>query len=459
MKILVLNGSPKHTSSVTVHYVLFLQKKFPQHEFSLLNISREISKIEGEQRAFQEVVGAVQTSDAVLWAFPVYTLLVHAHYKRFIELIWERGAADAFRGKYAAVLTTSIHFSDHTAHNYINAICDDLGMKYVGSYSAEMYDLLKEEERNRLIGFAEGFFDAVESGIPTPITYPPLKHSDFEYVPGSVEQTVETGDTKVLILTDVEQHQTNLKRMVERFCNCFAGTVEMINLHEVKISGGCRGCVRCGPDGVCVYRDVDGIHDLYSNKVAPADVLVFAGAVKDRYLSSRWKLFFDRGFFNNFVPSYEGKQLGFVISGPLRQLPNLRQVLEGYAEMERASPVGFVTDESADSGEIDRLLESLAMRLVRCAETGYIRPPTFLGVGGRKIFRDQTWGGFHAPMRATDRHFKKHGFYDFPKRKLKDRIIAAVVSLTTRIPNSRQRTLEMFEKKMVEPLEELLKRM
>ena len=78
----------------------------------------------------------------VLWAFPLYVMVVCSRYKRFIELIFERKAEDAFPGTYAASLSTSIHFFDQTAHAYIHAISDDLGMKYLGFYSADIKDLL-----------------------------------------------------------------------------------------------------------------------------------------------------------------------------------------------------------------------------------------------------------------------------------------------------------------------------
>ena len=80
-------------------------------------------------------------------------------------------AVGAFKDKYAGVLTTSIHFFDHTAIDYMNGICDDLGMKFVGSYSAAMDDLLKKEERDRLLLFAKGFFTISR------IVSPP--HGDF----------------------------------------------------------------------------------------------------------------------------------------------------------------------------------------------------------------------------------------------------------------------------------------
>jgi NAD(P)H-dependent FMN reductase len=161
MKIIVLNGSPKGSISVTVQYVLFIQKKFPQHELKIINISQEIRKIEKDEKAFQGIIDEVGSSDGVLWAFPLYFQLVPSQYKRFIELIWERGAENALKNKYTAVLSTSIHFYDHSAQNYMNAICDDLDMKYAGSFSADMGDLLKEEERDNLILFAEHFFKAI----------------------------------------------------------------------------------------------------------------------------------------------------------------------------------------------------------------------------------------------------------------------------------------------------------
>ena len=135
MKIAVLNGSPKGNISVTMQYVHYIQKKFPQHELKIFNISQEIRKIERDEKAFQGIIDEVRLSDGVLWAFPLYYLHVPSQYKRFIELISERGVQDAFKGKYAASLSTSINFYDHTAHNYMNSICDDLDMSYAGSFS------------------------------------------------------------------------------------------------------------------------------------------------------------------------------------------------------------------------------------------------------------------------------------------------------------------------------------
>ena len=161
MKIIVLNGSPKGQTSVTVQYVHFLQVKFPDIEWNILDVAQKIKKLEDDKAAFQQVIEEVSTSDAVLWAFPLYFFLVSSQYKRFIELIYERKSVFAFRGKHAAVFSTSINYFDHAAHHYMNAICDDLQMKFVDCYSAEMNDLLKSTERKRLKLFGEAFILAL----------------------------------------------------------------------------------------------------------------------------------------------------------------------------------------------------------------------------------------------------------------------------------------------------------
>ena len=146
MNIAVLNGSPKGDLSVTLQYVRYAAAKLPQHSFRIFPVARTIRKIERDESAFQEIIDAVKNADVVLWSFPLYFFLVCSQYKRFIELIFERKQQEAFAGKYTVCLSTSVHFFDHTAHNYMHAVCDDLGMNFIGSYSAAMYDLMRGKE-------------------------------------------------------------------------------------------------------------------------------------------------------------------------------------------------------------------------------------------------------------------------------------------------------------------------
>lgn len=458
MRIVVLNGSPKGDLSITLQYVLLIRKKFPEHQFKVFNIAQDVRKLEKDESAFKEVISEIRSSDGVLWSFPLYFLLVHSHYKRFIELVFERGAGEAFKKKHTASLSTSIHFFDHTAHNYINAVCDDLDMRYVGAFSPHYHDITKEKERERLLLFARHFFRAIETDAPTQKAFGPLLRSGFEYRPGPTPAAVPVGNKKLLILTDVETGQPNLQRMVERVRQCLAGEVEMVNLHDVDIKGGCLGCIQCGFDGRCAYGSGDGYIEFFNSKVKTADVIVMCGAIKDRYLSSRWKLFFDRSFFNTHMPVLMGKQVGFIISGPLRQIPNLRQIMEAWSEGQQADAVGFLTDECEDSVELDALLERLAEQLVQFAVEDYRKPATCLSVGGRKIFRDEIWGNLRFVFQADHRFYSRHGVYDFPQRRYKMRATVALMMLLTKIPKFREEVRRRTKVEMVKPYQKVVER-
>jgi len=459
MKITVLNGSPKGDLSATMQYVHFIQKKFPQHDLKIFNIAQQIKKIEKDEKAFQEIIDEVKSSQAVLWAFPLYVFLVSSQYKRFIELISEKGVKEAFQNRYTAVLTTSIHFFDHTAHNYMHAICDDLDMKYVGAFSADMYDLLKEKEREKLILFAGNFLEAIENRMLTSKSFGPLTHRKFDYIPGNSEKKIDDKGKKIVILTDSEGDQTSLARMIDRFKRSFSDPVEMINLYNLDIKGGCLGCIRCGHENICIYQDKDGFVEFYNSKLKTADVLIFAGTIKDRYLSSKWKQFFDRGFFNTHTPSLIGKQIGFIISGPLSQILNLRQILEAYTEWQQANLVDVITDEHGDSAEIDALLQSFAERLIQLAGEGYIKPSTFLGVGAMKIFRDDVWGRLRFPFQADHRFYKKHGIYDFPQKDYKARITNRILILLTKIPSMKKEIYtNRIKAEMIKPFQKILEK-
>ncbi len=72
---------------------------------------------------------------------------------------------------------------------------------------------------------------------------------------------------------------------------------------------------------------------MFNRELRDADVTLYAGAVRDRYLSSRMKMFRDRCFFNGHIPVHLNKQVAFLVAGPLGQLPNLQEILQASAEM------------------------------------------------------------------------------------------------------------------------------
>lgn len=455
MKITVLNGSPKGDESGTIYFVKYIEKKHPEHEYVYFNVAQSIKKLEKDPQEFKRVIESVKSSDGVIWSFPLYVYLVHSAYKRFIELIWERGAAEAFEDKYAASIATSIHFFDHTAVNYIHSICDDLHMNYVNFFSADMDDLTKEKGRKDLLLFARNYFKHIEQKRKTIKTYHPIKEDIKQYNPSEIQAPIDSKGQRFVVLTDSVDQDQNIGRMVERFRKLTQA--EVIDLSAIKIKGGCIGCIQCGFDNQCMYGDSDDIRKVYS-RLKEYDILIFAGSIRDRYLSSRWKMFIDRRFFLTHQPHFSGKQLAYLISGPLSQNQNLREILQAQAELDETNLLGFLTDEYEDSHEIEERMEALARNLVEYSLQRYRRPQTFLGIGGMKIFRDDIWGRLRFVFQQDHQYYKKHGKYDFPQKNIGIRIINAIMIPITKIPAVKKNIRQNMRKSMIKANQEVLKK-
>ncbi|MFC2126538.1 NAD(P)H-dependent oxidoreductase, partial [Bacteroidota bacterium] len=437
MKIIVLNGSPKGKYSVTVQYVTYLQKKYTDHEFQVINVSQKIKRIEKDEKYFNEIIDNINTSDIVLWSFGLWVLAVPAQLMRFIELIQERNAESAFHNKYTAAISTSINFYDHTAHNYIRAVCEDLEMKYAEGISFYMLDFMRENKRKDLEIFFENVLSTVNKGFHTSKLFTPLTFNGFAYEPSDVINKINT-EKKILIVIDNYVQGTNISKMIKRFADSFQEKPEILKLTDVKIKGACLGCMKCGYDYNCQYNDE--FKDFYNNQIRKADILVFAGEMKGRYLSSKWKTFFDRAFFWNHTPSLLSKQIAYIISGPFSQNANLAQILEGnVVARQSANLVNIISDESANSEIIDSTLYRLAEQAVNYAENEFVRPENFLGVGGHKVFRDEIFGHIRSVWQADHKYFKKHGLYDFEQKKIGLRIMNFFLLIACKIPSFRKK--------------------
>ncbi len=454
MKITVLNGSPKGEESGTVYFVKYIQKKYPQHEYEYFNVAQAIKKIENDPQEFDRVIESVKNSDGVIWSFPLYVFLVHASYKRFIELIWERRVENIFRDKYVVSVATSIHFFDHTAINYMHSISDDLNMRYIDFFSADMTDLTKEDRRKDLLQFAHNFFEQMEQKRKTIKSYLPIIVDIKEYIPTEVRAPLDTKGQRFVIVTDAMDQDKNIGRMVKRFQEYTQA--DLVDLSALKINGGCTGCIHCGFDNECIYGENDDVKKTYE-KLKQYDILVFAGTIKDRFLSARWKTFIDRRFYITHQPHFSGKQLAYLISGPISQTHNIREVLQANAEFDEVNLAGILSDESASALEIDERMKALAQNLVEYSLQGYIRPQTFLGIGGMKIFRDVIWGRLRMVFQSDHRYYKKHGKYDFPQKDFGTRVLNAIMIPITKIPSVKKSIQRDMKKHMISANQQVLR--
>ena len=320
-----------------------------------------------------------------------------------------------------------------------------------------MSDLHKSRERQRLATFGELFIKAIKEGIPVIKNYKPLSAQGTIYEPAKL-MPVETNGKKVLIVVDDMGKSPNLRKMVENLQKTFSPAAELVQLKDIDIKGGCLGCMQCGLDNVCVYEGKDGFIDFFNQKIKTADILFFAGSIHDRYLSSLWKCFFDRSFFNGHIPALRDKQIGFVISGPFNQIYNLREILEAYVGMQHSNLVGFVSDDMGSSAEINTALQSMASNAVMYSKLGYIKPQMFYQVAGTKLFRDAVWSRLRVVFQADHKYYKKHGFYNFPQKNYKWRLINSSMVLLTKIPFFRREFIKRMKVEMIKPFNNVLKK-
>ena len=82
-----------------------------------------------------------------------------------------------------------------------------------------------------------------------------------------------------------------------------------------------------------------------------------------------------------------------------------------------------------------------------------MRPRTFLGVAGMKIFRDDIWSDLRVVFRADHRAYRRRGYYDFPQRKVGHQLVMVLAWLLTGLPGIRSRFPSMIRTQMIVPMQ------
>lgn len=446
MKIAVINGSPKGKYSVTLQTTLYLEKKYPEHEFEILHAGQRIKSLEKD---FTKAKELLENSDAVLFSYPVYTFLAPAQLHRFIELCKANGVN--LKDKYVTQITTSKHFYDITAHKYIEENSLDMGMRFIRGLSADMEDLLQEKGREE----AEKFFDRFLWSVKEEV-YTSAEKYESNYSPVAVisaQQIENQKDNKdVLILTDETNPDSNLSKMIERFRNVFPYKTRVVNISEFPFSGGCLGCLRCAVSEKCVYKD--GFDTFLRENIQTADAMVYAFNISDHSMGVRFKMYDDRNFCNGHRTLTVGMPVGYLVSGEYSKEINLRNILEARAE----TGGNFLTFVATDEKDTDTQIDTLAKTLNFALDTHHTAPANFWGVGGMKIFRDLIYQ-MRGMMKADHKFYKKQGIYDFPhNNKGKTLLMYALGALL-----SNEKILSKMGNRMNEgmlmPYEQLLKKM
>ncbi len=446
MNILILNGSPAGEDSITLYTMLYIRKHFPEHHYRVLHVGKRIREMEKEPDTWRE---ALEEAGLVVFCYPVYTFLAPAQLHRFIELIKESGIDLA--GKYATQITTSKHFYDVTAHEFIRDNCADLGLRYVRGLSADMEDLTREKGRGEALAFfryvmwnmERGYFEPVPERVPD---------RGGEHTAAQAEKLSVPAPGRVVIVADLSNTRDGrLGEMCERLRNRLPCESEIVDIAEFPFAGGCLGCFRCAADGKCVYKD--GFTDYLRDNIQSADALVYAFTVKDHSMGYRFKLFDDRQFCNGHRTVTMGKPVGYLVDGCLDAEPNLVMLMEARAQVGGNTLAGIACNRRGPDEAVDQLAESLCY-----AVTENYRPPkNFYGVGGLKIFRDLIWQ-MQGLMREDHRFYKAHGFYDFPQKKRGSMMAMYLVGAMMNSPKLRKKMGGKITEGMIGPYKKALEK-
>ncbi len=438
MNICVLNGSPRGKYSTTVHTMLYLEKRYPEHHYEILNVG---TKINAYERDMSEAIDAINRAELVVFSYPVYTFIAPSQLHRFVAALKESGAD--LSGKFVTQITTSKHFYDVTAHRYIEDNCHDLNMKVIKGLSADMEDLTTEQGQKD----AENFFEYVLWCV---------RNDVYEEAPKTIEHTipnyqptlpkVEKKDGfEAVIVADLREDDENLKAMIADFQNAFPYKTRLVNIAEYPFKGGCLGCFNCAGEGKCIYKD--GFDSFLREKIQTADAIVYAFTIRDHSMGPRFKMYDDRQFCNGHRTVTEGMPFGYIVNGDYENESNLRMIVEARAEVGH----NFLAGVGCNAQGIDAMIRRLSYAM----EHHYVQPRNFWGVAGMKIFRDLIWI-MRGLMKADHEFYKKHGVYDFPQKQRGKMLMMCFLGAMVRNPKIKAKMGNKMNEGMVAPYEKVI---
>ena len=406
MKILVLNGSPKGDMSVSYHHVLFLEKHYKSITFEYIHIGKRIKTYHGD--VLGDLIEKMSTVDCVMWVYPVYTFSIPYQMMVFMNRLQSHPKKSLLKDVYSVQLSTSKHFFDITAYDYMKTQLKDLEMIHIEGLMADMDEMLKEIGRHKMIGFMDQVLYTIEHNL----VYPNIKQNVHELYHFRYSPVPEADKTpsKILVVYNGEAYSDTLKDMILAFENLCSYEVHRLDISNINIQGGCLGCLKCTFIGNCIYRDE--FEETYQNKIMTADILVYASDIKNHYLHEDFKLIDDRAFYNGHRVNVENKATCYLITGHYSHEHTLKHIIEARAHVGHMTLFEPVTNESGDVlNQIERLCDEVSYFM----EKRPVPKTSFYGIGGMKVFRDLIYN-MRSLMIDDHDYYKANKLYDFPEK-------------------------------------------
>lgn len=438
MHITVLAGSPKGEKSLTCQYTNYLARMYPEDTFSCIQLAQNAGSYQKEPGKLQRVASIIEKSDLVLFAFPLYFLTVSSGYMQSLQLLVRQG--HRFPALHGAIITTSIHFFDHTAVNYVGSVAESLGISVIGELTFKMNDLTSAESRKVLKKSFEHWKQVTARNLELGRRYPDYpknsQSTSFDLPP--TERLEGSEGTRLAVISACSSSEPSWSSSMTEHASRLIEDTTVISLSDLFF-GPCLGCLQCGFDNHCVYEGKDGYTDMYRKTILPEDIIIFSLEAEGPYFFSLWQKYLERSFFLNHRPTLAGKQVIYLVTGSMRARQNAREILSGYTETMGGSLLGIISSDDTPPEAAATRLSSLLDYALVLTEGQLSLPKSFLGVGGMKIFRDEVYSDLKFVFQQDHRYYRRYGIYkDLPHRRPLRRFLISLGVLVTRIPPLRK---------------------
>lgn len=444
MNILIVNGSPKGENSITYHTAKYLEALYGKHhEFRTIHPGQKIKAMEKD---FTKAKELLSWSNLIIFTYPVYTFIAPSQLHRFIELVKESDIN--LDKKYSTQITTSKHFFDTTAHNFIEENCLDMGLRVIPGISADMDDLLTEKGQKEARDFFKWTVYSINNDIYkyTGVKKEINKHKEYQC---QIQKVEKTKNYTVAIVTDASAETKYMENMVKDLENALPCNVKVAKLKDFPFQGGCLGCFECAFSGKCIYKD--NFDKYLREEIQSADGIIYAFTIKNHYADSIMKTYDDRQFCNGHRTVTTGMPAGYLISGDYEKEPNLRAIIEGRSSVGGNFLIGPFTDQENTAENIKKLADAFIYALDKKIE----KPKNFYGVGGMKIFRDLIYT-MQGLMKEDHKFYKKHGIYDFPQNNKATILKMKLVGLMVNNKTLKKKMKGQANKFMVKPYQDVI---
>lgn len=272
MKTLIINCSPKAKISLTGKSIKFLDKMFPEDEFTMC--------IDCVDHLTDEVKAAIPGKDLVIFTSSIFHGTTHAQ----MTPMMEEYVSIADKSVPVTYFTTSNMLCENFAHNYMKSFFTHRGIKFLRSDSMRDECILSDRGKEELYNW----FAYLKSIV--------LKEElESKVVTANYVKTVSgSPETPTAVIIDsADKEDPDILAAVAKAKAKFEKhgiPVDVLTLRDTKINY-CSACMLCYSDRECVVKDD---FDSIVNQVYSHDIIITACMTDSSQFSTLHEKFIQR---------------------------------------------------------------------------------------------------------------------------------------------------------------------